>query len=203
MSKSFTFFESFAESARKMKDSDRLAFYDAIVACAIYGETMELPERADLVFTAIKPILEANVRDRENGTKGGRPKGKNPKENPLKNPLNNPPTKPIVMYSNVDVEYKKESNKEKKVASAPSVFVKPTIKEIDAYCKERRNNVDAEAFWNFYESKGWKVGGNPMKNWKAAIITWEKRHGDNKANSPALDERLFVSTDWSAENTKL
>ena len=43
-----------------------------------------------------------------------------------------------------------------------------------SYCKERNNGIDAEAFVAFYESKGWLIGKNPMKNWKSAVITWEK-----------------------------
>ena len=54
-------------------------------------------------------------------------------------------------------------------------FQKPTIDAIREYCSSRGNNVDAEQFFNFYESKGWVVGKSPMKDWKAAIRTWEKR----------------------------
>ena len=57
-------------------------------------------------------------------------------------------------------------------------FVKPTIEEVEAYCKERNNNVDAQRWYDFYESKGWKVGKNPMKDWKASIRTWER--GENE-----------------------
>lgn len=53
--------------------------------------------------------------------------------------------------------------------------VPPTLEDVTSYCQERNNSVDPEAFIAFYESKGWKVGGAKMKNWKAAIITWEKR----------------------------
>lgn len=54
-------------------------------------------------------------------------------------------------------------------------FVKPTVDEIRAYCEERGNGIDAEQFWDFYESKGWKVGTGAMKDWKACVRTWEKR----------------------------
>ncbi|WP_422477229.1 hypothetical protein [Pleomorphochaeta sp. DL1XJH-081] len=53
-------------------------------------------------------------------------------------------------------------------------FFKPTVEEISAYCQERKNEVDPQKFWDFYESKGWKVGKNPMKDWKASVRTWEK-----------------------------
>lgn len=52
-------------------------------------------------------------------------------------------------------------------------FVKPTIEEIKQYCIERNNNVDADKFFNYYESKGWVVGKSSMKDWKACVRTWE------------------------------
>lgn len=58
-------------------------------------------------------------------------------------------------------------------------FVKPTMEEIKAYCRERHNHIDADKFFAYYESKGWLVGKSPMKNWKAAIITWEKNNYGN------------------------
>lgn len=53
-------------------------------------------------------------------------------------------------------------------------FVKPTIEEIEEYCKERNNGIDAVMFYNFYESKDWMIGKNKIKNWKSCIITWER-----------------------------
>ena len=53
-------------------------------------------------------------------------------------------------------------------------FTAPTIEEVKAYCKERGNRVDPERFIDYYTSNGWRVGKNPMKDWKAAIRTWEK-----------------------------
>lgn len=61
------------------------------------------------------------------------------------------------------------------------VFVKPTVDEVSSYCAERRNTVDAQAFVDFYESKGWRVGRQPMKDWRAAVRTWE-RSGHGKGN---------------------
>jgi len=55
------------------------------------------------------------------------------------------------------------------------VFTKPSLEQIQEYCKERCNNVDFERFYDFYESKGWMVGSNKMKDWKACVRTWEKK----------------------------
>ena len=57
-------------------------------------------------------------------------------------------------------------------------FVPPTAEEVGAYCTERGNSVDAEAFVDFYASKGWMIGKNKMKDWKAAVRTWEQ--GDKR-----------------------
>lgn len=54
-------------------------------------------------------------------------------------------------------------------------FIKPTIDEIQEYCNERNNGINAEAFYDFYESKNWYVGKNKMKDWKACVRTWEQR----------------------------
>ena len=59
-------------------------------------------------------------------------------------------------------------------------FKKPTIEEIEKYCKERNNGIDAEYFYNWYESKGWYVGKNKMTDWKASVITWEKKNKENQ-----------------------
>ena len=54
-------------------------------------------------------------------------------------------------------------------------FQKPSLDDIRAYCISRGNNVDSEQFFNFYESKGWTIGKSPMRDWRAAVRTWEKR----------------------------
>lgn len=53
--------------------------------------------------------------------------------------------------------------------------IRPTVVEVSAYCVERANSVDPQAFFDFYESKGWKVGNQTMKDWQAAVRTWERR----------------------------
>lgn len=72
---------------------------------------------------------------------------------------------------NIDIDslYKKGSSR----------FQKPSLDDIRAYCISRGNNVDPEQFLNFYESKGWMVGKTPMRDWRAAIRTWEKRQSDS------------------------
>lgn len=63
-----------------------------------------------------------------------------------------------------------------------SKFIPPTLEEVQAYCYERNNNVDAEKWFNFYQSKGWMVGKNKMKDWKAAVRTWERENKPKPTN---------------------
>lgn len=67
--------------------------------------------------------------------------------------------------------------------SSSKRFVKPTIEEVAEYCKERKNGIDAEHFWHFYENKKWKVGKETMSNWKSCVITWEKRKKEEMEKS--------------------
>jgi len=65
---------------------------------------------------------------------------------------------------------------------------KPSVQEIKDYCIERNNGIDAEQFFDFYESKNWYVGKNKMKNWQAAVRTWEKRKQQNPTSK--IDQQL-------------
>lgn len=81
-------------------------------------------------------------------------------------------------------------------------FYPPSVEEVRAYCQERKNNIDPEAFVAFYESKGWKVGSQPMKSWKAAMVTWEKRRKEEKGEQqPAknLSYRTEIDPDTGEE----
>lgn len=83
-------------------------------------------------------------------------------------------------------------------------FVKPTVEEVAAYCRERKNGIDPQRFWDYYEAKGWIVGKTPMKDWRACVRTWERsatpqpggavRHGYDFAP----DETGTGKQDWEA-----
>ena len=72
-----------------------------------------------------------------------------------------------ISMNNINNNINKENAKRK--------FSKPTIEEVQNYCQERNNGINAEAFYDFYESKDWYVGKNKMKDWKACVRTWERR----------------------------
>jgi len=95
-----------------------------------------------------------------------------------------------VSNNDEEKDKKRKINFSKKEKETPAKFIPPTVEEVADYCRQRNNGIDAEAFVAFYESKGWMVGNNKMKRWQSAVITWEKRHPENKQ-----DKRLGVD-EW-------
>ena len=73
-------------------------------------------------------------------------------------------------------------------------FIPPTVDEVKEYCQERKNNVDPEVFVDFYTAKGWCVGKNKMKDWKACVRTWERNRKDTTKN--AFNDFKQTDYDW-------
>lgn len=91
-------------------------------------------------------------------------------------------------FGNSQATYNKINNDSTNhITNKNSRFVPPTIEQVNAYCSERGNGVNAEAFIAFYESNGWMVGKNKMRDWKAAVRTWEQR--DRVVVRPARQEK--------------
>lgn len=86
---------------------------------------------------------------------------------------------------NVPPIYKEEYIK--KNNSYMGRFTPPTLQEVQVYCMSRHNNVDPEKFIDFYSAKGWMIGKNKMKDWKAAVRTWEKGEKEAKKDEKWLD----------------
>lgn len=105
-----------------------------------------------------------------------------------------------------DTKHTKEKEKKKEnILSSPNVedsiartparkrFTPPTLAEVTAYCRERQNAVDPQRFIDYYTANGWKVGKNSMKDWKAAVRTWEGKQRDSAtAQRSSLDETRAV-----------
>ena len=92
---------------------------------------------------------------------------------------------------------KDKDNKEKTpTGSKRKVFVAPSVDEVGAYCSERGNGIDPQAFVDFYASKGWMIGKSHMKDWRAAVRTWEaKRKQEGGVKVGAGNERLVTLAD--------
>lgn len=90
------------------------------------------------------------------------------------------------------VEIEKEKEIEIDIYNKRSRLTKPTLEEVKDYCEERKNNVDAQRWYDYYESNGWKVGKNSMKDWKACVRTWESNSYGNSKITYKYEE---ISTD--------
>lgn len=84
---------------------------------------------------------------------------------------------------------KQNETKEKDANASKKKFAPPSLEEVEAYCKERGNTVDAAQFIDFYASKGWLVGKVVMKDWKAAIRTWERNRTTTSFSQPKQSQR--------------
>ena len=97
-----------------------------------------------------------------------------------------PPTPPI---GEKEEKRKARDTNARARAKGSKRFQKPTIEEIADYCAQRNNGIDPEEFFVFYESKGWCVGKSPMKKWKSAVITWEKKRRKDQKYAASRYER--------------
>ena len=185
----FTFYDSFfRDISRIKKASDRAAAYDAICAYALYGtepDIDQLPDAAAIAFEVAKPNLDASRAKAKNGRSGGIAKQTeaNSKQTEANAKQNKESLKQVK-----EQEQEKEKEKDKEQMLPPispsrgTRFIPPTPDEVRAYCLERGGRVSAEKWYDYYTANGWKVGKNPMKDWKAAVRNWERteKHGGSR-----------------------
>lgn len=88
--------------------------------------------------------------------------------------------------ANGEIEKEIDIEIEKEIEKKPKKFIPPTLEEVKAYVRERNSGVDPVKFWEYYEAGGWKDSkGNPVKNWKQKLLTWEKKDGAKEGrNAP-------------------
>ena len=214
--KGFTFWRSWHEQCELLDDADRLAYMDAIRRYAFDGTVPSKDSVSPIVyalFLGVIPSVDSNIANMLNGAKGGAPKGnQNARKHP-KNNQNNPPcfekTTPIsrgkTSNKNLNLEFEEEVEGEfeeegegEVSPSAPSKnsrenrFIPPSENEVAAWLKCEKQLPEREAgriamrFVSFYESKGWMVGRNKMKSWKAAAAGWLAR---DRQSAEAAQER--------------
>ena len=102
-----------------------------------------------------------------------------------------------------DKNFVKETEKDKKPETQKTerkIFIPPTVEEVQDYINLKGYNIDAEQFCAFYESKGWMVGSNRMKNWQMALVTWRRRtEAERKQNSYSYGNNR--TNPWSNRRT--
>lgn len=181
---------------------------NVLLACWEFLETGEKPTGLSpiesIAFSAFIPDLEdawaTYIKRISGGAKGGRPKKD---EEPYG--FTHHHSIPCDTVQNHAVPHGTEEEPEPEVIISPlkpprgkrERFTPPSMDEVAAFCLERKNGIDPEEFVSFYASKGWKVGTSPMKDWRAAVVTWEKKRAKETGPEPksAKRGRLVVGAD--------
>lgn len=160
----FQYYETFENILEKIKDiEEREHMRKTIINYGLHGTLPAvLSELEEMAWTICKDLIDQQQHRREVNAANRAGKKAEPEKK---------------------VAQEIQPEKPKKAAA----FAKPTVEEIREYCEERKNGLDAQAFFDFYESKGWKIGAVKMRDWRASVRTWEQRRkteqtgGRNKA----------------------
>lgn len=180
----FIFYPTFLTSIEAIKsEAVQLAMFKAVINYGLYGTMPDFSEidpigTLDAAFVPIRYAIDEAKAKRsmysEFGRKGGAPKGNKNAAKQHKTSLNNPKQgKQSYVYVNGNVNDNISSNEDN--TKSTKRFSKPTLEEIQKYCREKGFNVDAADIYDYYESKGWLVGKAPMKDWRAAVRGWVRR----------------------------
>ena len=191
----FSYFRSYYEALKGLKAKARYAIREAIDVYMFEGKE---PVFTDSLSKSMWSLLLPNLNksktyfDNRNGkTKENQTDNKTTSKAQqinIKSKTNQEQTHPIGKGIGKGIgEEKKEEKKtpggvRSATASSPSRFKKPTVEEVRTFIQENNYHVNPNDFVNFYESKGWLVGKSPMKDWKAAVRTWESKE---KNENPA------------------
>ena len=178
----FQYYETFETIIEKIKDiEEREWLRKVIIQYGLHGIEPETfySEALEIAWTVCKDLIDQQHHRREVNAANRAGKKAEPATNDENSAIEPQPEE------NPAQEIQPEKPKRKN-------FVKPTVEEIAAYCKEKNYNINAQQFFNYYESNGWKIGRNAMKSWQATVQNWNIR---DKANNKA------AGTMWANNST--
>ena len=179
MRDSFVLYVRYLENIEILSMEQRGMLLTALMNYVAGHDIPEMDGMTRMAYSFIKSQMDRDFekydevcrKRAESGKLGGRPKKANgftEKQEKAKkaNGFSEKQKNPDNEYDH-DNDHDKENIKRK-------IFSPPTVDDVKAYCTERGNKVDPQSFVYFYESKGWMIGKNRMKDWKAAVRTWER-----------------------------
>lgn len=178
----FQYYETFEIVIEKIKDiEEREWLRKVIIQYGLHGTAPESfnSEALEIAWTICKDLIDQQHHRREVNAANRAGKKAEPATNEENSAIE--PQSEEKPAQEIQPEKQKQKN-----------FVKPTVEEIAAHCKEKNYNINAQQFYNYYESNGWKVGRNAMKSWQAAVQNWNAR---DKANNKA------AGTMWANNST--
>ena len=186
----FTFYRSYYEAIKQLKKADQAAVLMAICAYALDEEMPGLTGTPAAIFALIKPTLDTSRRKAASGKTGGESKQTASKTE----------AKPKQSAREKEKEKEKEKEgeieKEKEYECTPQTpqrFIPPSASDVREYCLRQGYNIDPQEFVDFYASKNWMIGKNKMKDWQAAVRTWQRRRSEEqKGNGKAVPINPFM-----------
>lgn len=201
----FIFYRSFMQALDGIPDADRLALYDAVVHYALQDKEPTFEQGyCSSIFSLIRPQLDANRQRYDAGKASGAKRKASAKKAKSERDANDMGTE--AERDANDTGTKKKIKKEKENKNKNEIekekskrFTPPTLEEVKAYCLESGHRIDAERFIDYYESNGWMVGRNKMKDWKAAVRNWAKRDDEKPKKEERRDPYEDVDFSWLRE----
>ena len=186
--KAFNFFRSYYEIAKELTDKDRLAFYDALMLEQFTGQKTELKGMAKFAYISQQHSIESQVKGFNQRLKRG--------DIALEPLSSSPPAVGVTPPPKAQEEGKEEEEEEgkdiKDISKTSLQEVEKLFLEKTAYnWTESYAKKEAEKFYNFYASKGWKVGKEKMKSLPHAVSGWISRNDKPELVQPVKDKPIF------------
>lgn len=190
----FCAYHSYIKQCKGLSDSELGRLFRALLEYSASGKVPELNGRESVAFDFMSANIDRDAesykdtcnRNRENISKRYERIRSNTSVYETYQEKEEEKEKEELLKKDISNEISKKSTRQKK-------FVHPTEEEVAAYCLERKNKVDAAYFVDHYTSNGWKVGKQNMKDWKAAVRTWEK----NGYNQPSKKQDAVEPNGYS------
>ena len=187
-------FVDYLDAIEPLGDAERGRLFTSLLEYARTGEAPQLGGNERFLF----PMMRAQI-DRDNAAMAGlseaRSKagkiGAEAKQANAEFAKQNKQMPTLPSKSSYDKDKDKDKDKDESITRARR-FTPPTLEEVEAYVCERGASVDAQKFIDFYTSKGWMIGKNPMKDWKAAVRTWENREDTDNSSKPTPGKNAWI-----------
>lgn len=208
---SFVLYTDYRRQFDLLTDAELGQLIRAVMDYVETGQPPDLPAGPQMAFAFISAQIDRDMKKyhevvekrRAAGSAGGKQKASNAKQN-IAGLANASTCKQTVanLPDNVNDNDNDIKKKDTKVSKEKS-FVPPSVENVREYCQEGGYKVDAECFVNFYESKGWMVGKNRMKDWKAAVRNWSRNDQKTspKAGNRAIDKyNQFMHSDYDYDS---
>lgn len=190
-------YHSYLKSVEPLNDAERGRLFTACLTYSMTGAELDLRGNERFVWPTIREQIDRDTKKYSDFCKKQQENIRKRWDTTVYDGTSGIPD---------DTKHTKEKEKEKEnILSSPNVedsiartparkrFTPPTLAEVTAYCRERQNAVDPQRFIDYYTANGWKVGKNSMKDWKAAVRTWEGKQRDSAtAQRSSLDETRAV-----------